>query len=114
MPRFQTALALIAAAGCAGDAGNGVAVQTVTRYPNQPLPAGRADWADGPITGNIQHGGPITSGDLKLVLIYSSRRSRSSAATALSCERMNRMLDRALVVRVIDQTPGLAFFGDDA
>ncbi len=30
----------------------------------------------------------------------------------VSCERMNRMLDRALVVPVIDQPPELAFFGD--
>lgn len=28
----------------------------------------------------------------------------------VSCERMNRMLDRALVVPIIDQPPGLAFF----
>lgn len=32
----------------------------------------------------------------------------------VSCERMNRMLDRALVVPVIDQPLGLAFFGDEA
>ncbi|MBP6842859.1 MAG: DUF1998 domain-containing protein [Kofleriaceae bacterium] len=32
----------------------------------------------------------------------------------VSCERMNRMLDRALVVPVIDQPPELAFFGDRA
>jgi hypothetical protein len=32
----------------------------------------------------------------------------------VSCERMNRMLDRALVVPVIDQPPELAFFGDGA
>lgn len=31
----------------------------------------------------------------------------------VSCERMNRMLDRALVVPVIDQPPGLAFFGSE-
>ena len=30
----------------------------------------------------------------------------------VSCERMNRMLDRALVVPIIDQPPELAFFGD--
>lgn len=30
----------------------------------------------------------------------------------VSCERMNRMLDRSLVVPVIDQPPELAFFGD--
>jgi hypothetical protein len=30
----------------------------------------------------------------------------------VSCERMNRMLDRALVVPVIDQDPALAFFED--
>jgi hypothetical protein len=29
----------------------------------------------------------------------------------VSCERMNRMLDRALVVPIIDQDPQLAFFG---
>lgn len=32
----------------------------------------------------------------------------------VSCERMNRMLDRALVVPIIDQPPELAFFGDPA
>ena len=32
----------------------------------------------------------------------------------VSCERMNRMLDRALVVPIIDQPPELAFFGDQA
>lgn len=32
----------------------------------------------------------------------------------VSCERMNRMLDRALVVPVIDQPPALAFFGAGA
>lgn len=31
----------------------------------------------------------------------------------VSCERMNRMLDRALVVPVIDQPAELAFFGDE-
>ena len=31
----------------------------------------------------------------------------------VSCERMNRMLDRALVVPVIDQPPELAFFRDE-
>jgi hypothetical protein len=30
----------------------------------------------------------------------------------VSCERMNRMLDRALVVPIIDQPSELAFFGD--
>jgi hypothetical protein len=30
----------------------------------------------------------------------------------VSCERMNRMLDRALVVPVIDQPPELAYFGE--
>lgn len=30
----------------------------------------------------------------------------------VSCERMNRMLDRALVVPVIDQPPELSFFGE--